>query len=313
MPETQPLDTPLLDLTDASLARPLQPALVRARADALAAAEAILRIPEAAFARPWTWIGGGEDEIRFGAYHAAEILEVAELEARAFVSGADRDETHAARKMGPATAAAWDLLGLLFPLAEDRFDADPGGGEWTVRQTMGHVITGQRAYAWSTAWWAANPHYPGDPDLPRAVPDSLFATLPDEMTEAHGTNATVRADLREILDLSAERLAGSPDDRLELPARWAGFPVTVGFRIGRWSSHLREHTIQVEKTLAMLDDVPSEGERLARQLLAAYGRAESAVFGRGSSDAVTSAAERIASGAAEALETVQRARAAAGS
>jgi hypothetical protein len=63
-------------------------------------------------------------------------------------------------------------------------------------------------------------------------------------------------------------------------ARWSGTAVTVGFRLNRWASHLREHTIQVEKTLVMLNDQPSEVERLVRIIVAAYGRLEATGYGR---------------------------------
>jgi hypothetical protein len=65
-----------------------------------------------------------------------------------------------------------------------------------------------------------------------------------------------------------------------VPARWSGTAVTVGFRLNRWASHLREHTIQVEKTLVMLDDQPREVERLVRIIMAAYGRLEATGYGR---------------------------------
>ena len=42
---------------------------------------------------------------------------------------------------------------------------------------------------------------------------------------------------------------------------------------------MREHTIQVEKTLAMLGRRPTEVDRLVRLLLAAYGRLEAVVSG----------------------------------
>lgn len=45
--------------------------------------------------------------------------------------------------------------------------------------------------------------------------------------------------------------------------------------MGRWSSHLIEHTVQVEKTL---DRRPSEVARLVRHLHAAWGRLEALVF-----------------------------------
>jgi DinB family protein len=303
------LDTPLIERTDASLARPLPTAIGRARADVIAAARDLLAIPETALTRPWSWIGGSEEEVRYGAYRAAEALEGAEIEARAVVATGDGDAPRATRIVGPATAARWDLHGLLLPLDDRMLDADPGGGEWSIRLVLGHVTASQRGYGWGTAWWLDRAYDATDPTLPARIPEEFFAAAPDEATtEAEGTIDALRARLDAILDLSAERLAGLPDDRLDLGARWSGFPVTVGFRMARWSSHLREHTIQVEKTFALIGHVPDEPARLARHVLAAYGRAESVVFGRG---AVDDAVERIVQGAAEARDAVTSARRAA--
>ncbi len=165
-------------------------------------------------------------------------------------------------------------------------DADPGGGEWSVRLTMGHIIAGQRGYAWGTAWWLEQAYDPANPDIPRRIDESLWETLPDEATtEAAGSVDDLRLRLDEILDLSAERMAGLPDDRLDLGSAWSGFHVSIGFRLGRWASHIREHTIQVEKTYALVGHVPSEPARLVRHVLAGYGRAEAVVFGRQGVDA----------------------------
>ncbi len=304
------LDAPLLERTDPSLARPLPPALASARADVVAAGRDLLAIPEAALTRPWTWIAGSEDEVRYGAYRAAEALELAEVEARAAASAADATERRAARLIGPSTAARWDLHGLLLPLHDALLDADPGGGEWSIRLALGHVIGGQRAYAWGTAWWLEQAYDASNLDRPTSLPDSFWATLPDEATtEAKGSVDDLRTRLDNHLDLSMERFAGLPDDRVGLGARWSGFPVTIGFQFGRWGSHIREHAIQVEKTLAILGHFPTEPQRLVRNLLAAYGRAEAVVFGR---QGVDEAVDRIVAGAAEARQAVHEAREAAG-
>jgi DinB superfamily len=306
---TSIVDAPLLDNTDAALARPLSPTLERARSDVVAAAVGLLTIPEVALTKPWTWKGGSEEEVRYGAYRAAEALEQAEVEARPMVASTEADAGRAARIIGPATAARWDLHGILLPLDESLLDADPGGGEWSIRLVLGHVISAQRAYGWGSAWWQRHPHAADDPALPKNVPEAFWEALPDEAaTEAEGGVSDLRARLDTILDLSAERLAGTPDDRLELGARWSGFPVTVGFRLGRWSSHIREHGIQIEKTFAMLGHAPTEPARLVRNLLAAYGRAESVAFGRLGAD---QAADRVAAGAAEARQAIRAAREAA--
>lgn len=304
------LDAPLVGHTDPSLARSFPGALAGARADVVAAARDLLAIPETALTRAWGWIGGSEEEVRYGAYRAAEALEQAEIEARTAAAGVDPTDRRAALIVGPATGARWDLHGLLLALDDGLLDAEPGGGEWSLRLVAGHVIASQRAYGWASAWWQAQDYDVADPGLPAAVPELLFAELPDEATtEAAGSVNDLRARLDAILDLSAERLAGLPDERLDRGSRWSGFPVTVGFRLGRWSSHIREHSIQVEKTFASIGHVPNEPARLVRNLLSAYGRAEAVVFGR---QGVDDAVERIVRGAAEARETVGDAREAAG-
>jgi hypothetical protein len=309
---TTPLDAPLLDRTDPRLARPLPPALARARVDVLEACGDLIGLPEAALERDWVWTGESDVEARYGAYRAAETLERAEAEARAILTH-DREQTRAGWVVAPVTSARWDLHGLLLPLDDRLLDADPGGGEWTVRLTLGHIISSQRAYGWGTAWWLAHPRRIDDPDLPDGVPDELWETLPDETTdECAGTGAEIRARLDDVVDLAAERLTGLSDDRLELAARWTGFPVTIAFRLGRMSSHVREHTIQVEKTLALLGHVPDEPRRLVRHVLATYGRAEAAVFGRRSTRSTESAVARIAAAAAEARTEIASAVEAAG-
>ncbi len=304
------LDAPLLQFTDPSLARPLAPALASARIDLIAAARDLLAIPESALAQPWAWIGRGETEIRYSAYRAAEALEQAEIEARSTAAPADPHDRRAARIVGPATAARWDLHGLLLPLDDSLLDADPGGDEWSLRLVMGHIVASQRGYAWGNAWVQAHGPDATDPDRLVFAPESFWDALPDEATtEAAGSIDELRARLDAILDLSAERLAGLPDDRLAIPARWSGFPVKLDFRFGRWASHIREHAIQVEKTLALLGYVPSEPARLVRLLLAAYGRAEAVVFGR---QDVDDAVNRVAQGAAEARQAIHAVREAAG-
>ena len=303
-------DALLYRWTDDAHARPLHPALVGARADAIAAARGLLAIPEAALTRPWAWIGGSEDEVRYGAYRAAEALELAEIEARTAASAGDPTERRAARLVGPTTAARWDLHGLLMPLENALLDADPGGGEWSIRLTMGHIIGGQRGYGWGSAWWLSQGYAAGDPAMPGSAPKDLWGGLPDEATsEAAGGVAELLARLDEVTDLTVERLAGITDEQAGFGATWAGFRVTLAFRFGRWSSHIREHAIQIEKTFDMVGHVPDERARLVRNLLAAYGRAESVVYARTDVDA---AVERIAQGAAEAKAAVESATAAAG-
>jgi len=216
----------------------------------------------------------------------------------------------AAAIAAPATAARWDLHGLLAPLGDAELDADPGGGEWSVRLTLGHIVGSQRAYGWGTGWWLQAGYRIDDPALPRrSADDAFWAAIPDEATvECAGSIDDIRARLDAVTDLTAERLGALSDAQLALGSRWAGFAVPIAFRNARWSSHIREHTVQVEKTLAMLGRTPSEPERVVRVALAAYGRAESVVFAQPDADA---AAGIIRDATREARDTIASARAAA--
>ena len=302
-------DAPLLRHTSTELARPLPSAIRDARADLPAIVADILAIPESALEGDWAWIGGGEGDVRSGIYRLHELFERAEVDAAQQRRSSGANGGMAASLIAPATAARWDLHGLIAPLSDQEIDSDPEGGEWSIRLTLGHTVNSQRAYGWATAWWQERGFTLDDADLPTSLGDEFWADLPDEeTTEQEGTLEDIRARLDETLDLSAERLAGIPDERLAHGARWSGFAVPVGFRLSRWSSHIREHTIQVEKILAMLGRTPSEPERLARLTLAAYGRAESVVFGQADADA---AAGILRAAVAEARDTIADARRAA--
>ena len=295
---TDPLATFTADIAP----RPIPEALFAARRDVMAAVRDLASLTDADLPTEWAWIGESEDEIRYGFYRILEIFERAGIDAAAAVRAAASDRGRAADLIAPATAARWDLQGLLLPLSDAAWDADPGGGEWTVRQTLGHVIGGQRGYGAATAWWQAQ-GLPANDDLPRVRPP-FWAELPEDEEEAAGTPADVRARLDELLDLSTERLAGLPAERLALGARWAGFAVDIGLRIGRWSSHVREHAIQVEKTMVMIGHAPTEVDRLIRLVLAEWGRAEQVVYGSASEAGLRELATAAAAAGKTAAELV---------
>lgn len=257
------------------------PALLAARQDVRAAATELRAVPDGLLGEPWPWRGeeaeDAEAEIRYGFYRIYELLEAAEGEVRRRVVAAATPPGPAVAPLAAATAARWELHGLLAGMPDELLDRDPGGGEWTVRQTLAHIVHTQRAHGWFTAWWHSRRDAPGD-DFPLVVPDDVAAELPDEAGEAAGSVPDIEARLDDILDLSAGRLGAFDEADLGVRARWSGYPVTVGFRLGRWSSHMREHTVQVEKTLQMLGREPDEVDRLLRLVLTAYGRLEASAF-----------------------------------
>ncbi len=139
---TDPLATFTADIAP----RPIPAALLAARRDVMAAVRDLATLTDADLATEWAWTGGSEDEIRYGFYRIYEDFERAGIDAAAAVRAAGSDRGRAADLIAPATAARWDLQGILLQLPDAAWDADPGGEEWTMRQTLGHVIGGQRGY-----------------------------------------------------------------------------------------------------------------------------------------------------------------------
>jgi hypothetical protein len=303
------LDAPFLDLTAHLPSQPLAPAVIGARRAIRAAADDLATIPDAALTTPWNWSADGRSDTRYAFYRAYEVLELAAGDAEAALAGSSA-RPQVVRLIGPTTASRWDLHGLLHGVTDGDWDAEPGGGEWTIRRTVAHIIGGQRGFAWGTGWWLGQARPIDDPDLPARVPAEVMAAQPDESRDdVAGSRTDAPARLDAILDLATERLAALPDASLAFGARYAGAPVSIGFRLGRWSSHIREHTIQVEKTLAMLDRRPTEVDRLVRLVLAAYGRLEAVVYGLPSAGDATAVLAR----AAAEVEGIARSAAGSGS
>lgn len=223
----------------------------------------------------WTWPDHGELDRRSGLFRIIEDLDAvtATFDARGVARPADQ------AIVAPATIARWELIGLLAPLTEADLDADPGGGEWTVRQTVAHIIASQHGYAVYNDWWRRQRIRISDEHLPFA-PDGLIDRAWDEDVAANGSLDEIRSRIHVAVEDAANLMSDLTAEELGLAARWSGLPVTVGFRQGRWASHITEHTVQVDKTLVWLGRQPSEVERLVRLVSAAWGRLEAAVWPR---------------------------------
>jgi hypothetical protein len=292
-----PEKNPLRELVDPGYARPLPASIETGRRELRAAVRELRTITDADLVRPWPWKGGSEEEVRYGFYRIAESFELAGIQAQAMLRSAGVARGRTADRIAPVTAARWDLQGLLLTLPDSTWDVDPGGEEWTIRQTMAHIIQSQRYYGVGTAWWQRQAYAVDDPELPATIPDAVYADLPSEEAEGEGTPAAVRDRLDDVVDRSSAALGGLPVDRLVAGARWSGFAVDIDFRLGRWSSHLREHTVQIEKTLVMIDHRPTEVDRLVRLVVAAWGRAEAEVYGAPKADDAADELAAAASGA----------------
>jgi hypothetical protein len=278
----------------------------------------MLSVPDGALEGAWKWRpdDATDADVRYGLYRINEVLEeaIAAVE-RGRANQDGRRIAPAVPTLAAATVARWALHGVLAPLGADDFDADPGGREWTVRRTMAHITHVQRSYGWTSAWFLSRA---GMPDAGEHAPQGTLPSDENEEPEGVGTPGEVRARLDDRVDVAAEHFGGIDEHALTVPGRWSGLPVTVGFRLGRLGSHIREHTIQVDKTLVMIGRPITEVERLVRLASETFGRLEATVFARPAADVEgpfsdgSSAASIVEAGGAEAARIARSVREAAG-
>jgi DinB superfamily len=304
------LDLPAA-LTDSAI--PQLPAwLISARSAVESAAADYLSIPESALLKIWLFRGvDTEDGVRYGIYRGAETVEVADAELEAALAGAPARAPGAIRS-APATIARWALQGRLAAIDDDLLDRVPREGEWTLRGTLDHMIGGQLGYGVFSRWWLTQPLGPTRPArIDEATDAALEREMPPDGVSAEDSVAEIRAKLDAGLDEWGLRVAALDEAALAASALWAGVPVDIDFRLGRWASHIREHTLQIDKTLDWLGDQPSEPQRIVRDLYATWGRLEARIFPvapAGMDDAVAEILERCS---AQLLRDARSVRAAA--
>ncbi len=96
-------------------------------------------------------------------------------------------------------------------------------------------------------------------------------------SRADALNALARSHIRIL-----RGLAGVTDWELDTPSYfWEDEAFPIRFRMHRFEEHLRQHTIQVDKTLAAPGHPPTEAERLVRNLHVALAGVEMGAFDDG--------------------------------
>lgn len=158
------------------------------------------------------------------------------------------------------------LLGALVGLPNALFDQQPAEGEWSVRQTLGHIIATDRRYLIAVQY--ALERQRSGSDGPLRPPDSALPARTGE-AEAAGTRDEVMTRLLATRDEIVAAVVSVPDDLLDAPTNWVVLDVDVRFRIHRFAAHDREHTIQIRKTLHALGFVQSELQLLLTDAIAA--------------------------------------------
>jgi len=176
-----------------------------------------------------------------------------------------------------------DLQAVLVGMEEDLIDTPPAEGEWAPRLILGHIQAAERNF-FARIWFAVQRFRDGEDELV-AMTDEEVAEFVGEYQEFERTmNRLSVSGIMAYYDRLHKRvlreLASIQGLELDAPSLWwEELPITVEFRLHRLDSHLRQHTIQLEKSLLATGGPPTEAQRLLRLIYAALADAESAILG----------------------------------
>jgi hypothetical protein len=232
--------------------------------------------------RPWAWRTYDEG-LRHAFFRTYE--ELSELVATTAVERVTQGPaiTTAQRFLGQHHRAYRDFQAVLLG-ADELLDEIPAEGEWPLRKVIEHIIAADQTF-FAVTWHALERGRRGK--APRAITKEELVALIGSYDELEKAMAT--GSLGEILGWNDTRhrrilndLATISDGELGTPSLWwEKEELPLQFRLLRFDSHLRQHTIQAEKTLDALEHRPTEVRRLLRIIYHALAVAEATAIGAG--------------------------------
>lgn len=262
---------------------------------------ASVRLPDAAMDAPWAWRMYDEEGLRFALLMTQHELRDLAVRLAAARDGAGSSPTQVERISAQYHEAYRDLTGLLHRVRDDELDREPAPEHWPLRDVVRHMLGAIYGFS-AVIQLAAEAHgrgaaiaEPSDEEFARAK------AMPAPQGQlASGATRDVANTLFTAHQRALQAMRLVRDDQLEKPALFWDGEMPLRFRLHRFEAHLRQHTIQVEKTLLGIGHPATEAERLVRLVHVALAGVES--LSREGLCEVESAA--VASAIAERADTI---------
>jgi len=246
-------------------------------------AEAALSLSDADLGQPYRWLAHNEGA-RFALIGPAHELRALAVALAAERRHAGRPLTRAQHALGQYHAAYRDLEAVMLGVTAVEYDASPAPGEWSLRYVYSHMVGAERNFFALVHYGARRQREADDlsPTLPDGEADRLFGPFSETFLPLMETGAQtgVAAFHTAVHDRALAEFAALDDVVLDGPSLWwEGEPYTLEYRLHRFEAHLRQHTVQAERTLDQLGRPANEARRLIRLLFAALAEAEASVIG----------------------------------
>jgi hypothetical protein len=230
----------------------------------------------------WAWEAYDEEGVRFGILRTTEEVADAAVEIAARRVDAGRAPTRAERIVG-RYLVAWRELWSVADRADAVLDIPPQEGEWPLRTILDHLVEADLGFV-ATIRGGLDQHRSGVAAPLRVASDEQWMALAEVEEEPWraafaGSLAEMRAFHEGVRDRVIRRFAGLSEAELDATSPFWDGERSNRFRLGRFESHVRQHTIQVEKCTQATVGAPREIERLLRLVARATGDVETAALG----------------------------------
>jgi hypothetical protein len=248
-------------------------------------AELVQGLADSDLEREWIWGSYKSEGVRFAYFRNYEELRelaVALHQARV-ASGAPLSD--AQRILAQYHSAYMDLQGVLLVVDSGYDEMPPAEGEWPLRRIIAHIVGADLGF-YVIVKYALDRHRQGLDPLVKIEDETWLGIAGMDESELDAMMdgslpglQSFHGDLhRRILTDLAEIDAAE----IEKPSRfWEDEPMSLRFRMHRFDSHMRQHTIQVEKTLQRVGHIPNESQRLLRLIFFALAQVEEVSIGTG--------------------------------
>ncbi len=222
--------------------------------------------------RPWTW-GDYNEGLRFAFFQTYLELRALAVNLLAQRESLNRPLTQAQAALGQYHRAYQDLRAALVGVSDTEAERTPAPGEWSVRSAVAHIVESERSFFAVTRYAVERTRAAdrGEDEWPLELSDEAW----DEFWRS---NQDVFEQIKDIAHLSElldyytglhgrvmTYFADVTNAELQAPAVfWESTAMPVAFRLHRFDAHLRQHTIQIDKTLEAINGAPGEARRLLR-------------------------------------------------
>lgn len=242
-----------------------------------------LQLSDADLDRPWDWKGYDEG-LRFILFRIYEELRLlsARLEGLRGISGIP--VTTAQRTLAQHHSAFRDLQAVLLGVSDELAVRPPAEAEWPLFTTLYHITGVERNFYFIIEYTLrrARATQPMDYAMPEEEFDTAFHADEFPGLEKDGRLSELMAYYVRIHQRVMDAFSDIHETELsEGSIYWEEEAFPIEFRLHRFDSHLRQHTVQVEKTLLALNQAPGETKRLLRHIYNAAAECESVSLGTG--------------------------------